>query len=134
MRVTQELKLGGRLAWHFCLSFSRLQQYLFEHRTNRRNKRWTKNVAQDQRFRVSFLLLFSDYVDLFPKWPPVIQKSHQNKVWVPLPLGRKRAIGDHSNYFSLKVHSLQILQIGDLKVVSTNSVMPFHNVDPIFVH
>ena len=85
-----------------------------------------------------------EYVDLwiavdrcfFLSRPPPIQNWSPNQ-----NLGTPSVVSQNGpllksppTYLGLKVHNLQILQIVDLPGMSTKSIMPFHNVDPILVH
>ena len=47
---------------------------------------------------------------------------------------QKGLIGVTPTFFRLEVPNLQVLQIGNLQDMPTNSIMPFHNIDPILVH
>ena len=38
------------------------------------------------------------------------------------------------SFFRLDVPNLEILKIGDIPGMSSNSIMPFHNLDPKLVH
>ena len=56
--------------------------------------------------------------------------------WYPLslPLSHKKGYSGSLWLFRLDVHILQMFKYVDIKGMSTNSIMPFHNHDPISVH
>ena len=67
--------------------------------------------------------------------PPPIQKTSPNQnLGTPSFESQKRLIKPPLTFLRLRVPNLQILQIGDLQGTSSNSITPFHNVDPKLVH
>ena len=49
-------------------------------------------------------------------------------------VSQKGLLGDTLDFSRLDVTNPQILQIGNIQGRSTNSIMPFHHVDPKLLH
>ena len=66
---------------------------------------------------------------------PLILKKSPNKMFGTLRFGSLNGpLKPLPTYSSLDVPNLEMLPSGDMPGMSTSSIMPFHNVDPILVH
>ena len=73
--------------------------------------------------------------DFFLSGPPHTQKcSPTQNLSTPSVGSQNGPLKPPATCLELKVHNLQILKIVDLQGMSTNSIMPSHNVDPKLVH
>ena len=67
--------------------------------------------------------------------PAPIQNGTPNQILGTPTFGsQNRPIKMPPTYFRLDVPNLEILPCGDIPSISTNSIMPFHNVDPKLLH
>ena len=84
----------------------------------------------------NILILVRLYLgEFFSEGPPLIQKMSSNRDLGTTSFeSQKLLLGSMLTFSRLDVHILQILKYVDMPDRSTNSNIPFHNVDPILVH